>query len=135
MMLFITFIGFDRTEGNIQTVLKRANNVSKFKDWLMTARCFSLDETEEDSFSIQTLAKIWHKTERNEWWRLAMNLIRCCSVKDVKSVHEFMKNVAKYNHSGKLLIHMKIKLGLSFHQFILQDSSLSVFATFNRCTI
>ena len=102
---YLSFIGIDRTESNILTVLKKANDVSKFKDWLMTARCFSLDETEDDSpptQQIQTLAKIWRKTERNEWWRLAMNLIRCCSVKDVKRIHEFMKNVAKYNHSGKL---------------------------------
>ena len=109
MMLLVIFIGLDRTEGNIQTVFKKAYDTSEFKDWLMTAKCFSLDETQDDSTptqNIETLAKIWHKTERNEWWRLAMNLIRCCSVKDVKSVHEFMKNVAKYNHSGKLLFNM-----------------------------
>ena len=101
----------ERTEDNIQIVVQKVYCVSESKDWLITAKCFSLvgDDCEEEhtqSQKIQILTKAWHTTTQNMWWRLAMNLIQCCKVKDVAKVHEFMKKVAKYNHCGKFLISM-----------------------------
>ena len=87
-------------------MIQKVYRVSEFKDWLMTVKCFSLvgDDSEGDHSQMQKifiLTKAWHNTKPNMWWRLAMNLIQCCSVKDVAKVHKFMKNVAKYNHCGK----------------------------------
>ena len=103
----------ERTEDNIQIVLQKVYCVSEFKDWLMTAKCFSLvggdsEKEHTQSRKIQILTKAWNTTTQNMWWRLAMNLIQCCRVKDVTKVHEFMKKVAKYNHCGKFLISMTI---------------------------
>ena len=109
-MLIFNYVGLSVTQGNVQKVLQRSR-VPESKNWLKTLRCFSfpVDDMEGD-FSqnqrVQFLSEEWLDTEQDcQWWRLGIKLIRCCRSKEIATVHELMQNVAKYNHSGKLLCY------------------------------
>ena len=70
-----------------------------------------MEENVSLALKLQFLSEYWLKTAENcQWWRLGMKLIRCCRTKEIKTVHEFVKNVAFYNHSGKLLLQISFEL-------------------------
>ena len=60
-----------------------------------------MEETVSPTQKIQYLSENWLDTEQNSnWWKLGMKLIRCCRREEIETVHELMKSVANYNHSG-----------------------------------
>ena len=99
--------GLSVTKENVQVVLQKSQ-VYQHKGWLKTLRYFSLPAIhEEQDFSLaqktQYLSESWLDTEEDcDWWKLGMKLIRCCKRREIKAIHELMKKVANYNHSGKL---------------------------------
>ena len=100
-------IGLSLTKANVQVVLQKSQ-VYQCKGWPKTLSYFSLPAIDvEGDLSLtqktQYLSESWLDTEEDcDWWKFGMKLIRCCRRREIKAIHELMKKVANYNHSGKL---------------------------------
>ena len=103
----ILCIGLSLTKANVQVVLQKSQ-VYQCKGWPKTLSYFSLPTIDvEGDLSLtqktQYLSESWLDTEEDcDWWKLGMKLIRCCKRREIKAIHELMKKVANYNHSGEL---------------------------------
>ena len=105
-MYFSNILGLSLTEGHVQTVLQKSR-VFEYKALEKILKCFSSSPSEmmKRDLSLKQLSKMLFEgmVQECQWWSIGMKLIRCCGRKKIDTVHELMKNVANYNHSGKLL--------------------------------